>query len=51
LLWGLIAIAFAVAASAPGSLSSLRMTSSIPVRRKIDRWIDSPMKLSSVLRC
>ncbi|MEO6817090.1 MAG: hypothetical protein ABI177_10345 [Edaphobacter sp.] len=51
LLWGLIATAFALAASFSKSLVSIRITSSTLPPRKIAWWIDSPMKLSSILRC
>jgi type VI protein secretion system component VasK len=51
LLWGLIATAFALAASSWKSLVSIRVTSPILPRRKIEWWIDSPIKLSSILRC
>ena len=51
LLWGLVATAFALAASASKSLISIWMTSPIPARRKMVWWIGSPMKLSSILRC
>ncbi|WP_188553553.1 hypothetical protein [Edaphobacter dinghuensis] len=51
LLWGLIATAFALAASASKFLTSLRITSPVRIRRKTEEWIGSPVRPSSILRC
>jgi hypothetical protein len=51
LLWGLIATAFALAVFSWKSLVSTWVTSLILPRRKIEWWIDSPIELTSILRC
>jgi hypothetical protein len=51
LLWGLIAIAFALSFSALKSLANIRIISSNPIRRKIEWQIDPHLKLSTILQC
>jgi hypothetical protein len=51
LLWGLIATAFTLVLSAFEALVFFKTTSVIPIRRKIEGWIDEPIKFSTVLQC
>jgi hypothetical protein len=51
LLWGLITITFSLAFAALKSFASIRITSSKPIRRKIEWRIEPPLKLSTILQC
>lgn len=51
LLWGLVAIAFSLSFFLLKSLTNIRITSSKPIRRKIEWRIDPPLKLSTILQC
>jgi nitrate reductase NapE component len=51
MLWGLIATAFALAATFWKSLLNTRVMSPVLPRRKIEWWKGSPLELSSILRC